>query len=183
MSKQVDLLAYYDREKYLLEHVGPAYRRTGELAAEDFFTIVAWKAERAKSKVARRLQTKAGSDLREAVAKLARAIHLSEGWEEKLWVVNEEWGLRLPMASAVLSILYPDQFSVFDVRVCQELSISPGIADLVWRNRKERYREYLERVDAEVPGPMTLRDKDRVLWARSVWKQLVDDIDHGFDST
>ena len=51
----MDHLAYYDLEAYLFGTVGPRFLNDGRLNAFDFFSIVIWKANRAKSKIARRL--------------------------------------------------------------------------------------------------------------------------------
>ena len=41
----------------------------------------------------------------------------------------EKWQLRLPMASAILTVLYPEDFTVYDVRVCNTLGGFHSIAD------------------------------------------------------
>jgi len=87
----------------------------------------------------------------------------------------------LPMATAILSILWPDEFTVYDVRVCSELSgfdilDNVGSFDKKW----ERYCEYCDAVRAAVPHKESLRDKDRYLWARNVIRQLNEDIETGF---
>lgn len=48
--EKIDYLKYYDVEKYLLEEVGKRFRETGELEPADFYTILIWKAERAKNR-------------------------------------------------------------------------------------------------------------------------------------
>jgi hypothetical protein len=56
-----------------------------------------------------------------------------------------DWGLRLPMASAILTILYPEDFTVSDVRVCQMLQIDckdASFSDSCWQEY-ERYKEAL----------------------------------------
>ena len=87
------------------------------------------------------------------------------------------------MASAILTVLWPDVFSVYDVRVCQQLEDFHALADAtrfdeVWNG----YQAYLAKVDFNVRGRMSLRDKDRVLWARSARQQLQRDIENGFPS-
>jgi hypothetical protein len=46
---------YYYLEDYLFSEVRSRFHKQGYLSAEDFFCIVIWKANRAKSKVAARL--------------------------------------------------------------------------------------------------------------------------------
>lgn len=83
------------------------------------------------------------------------------------------------MASAILSVLWPDEFSVFDIRVCEEF---PGqfdkLADI--SNSAEQwhgYERYLNAVKDRAKGDLSLRDKDRVLWARSAMRQLRKDLE------
>ena len=46
---------HYHQERYLFDVVSPRFQREHELSAFDFFCIVIWKANRAKSKIAKRL--------------------------------------------------------------------------------------------------------------------------------
>jgi hypothetical protein len=39
-------------------------------------------------------------------------------------ILMRDWGLRLPMASAILTVLFPEEFTVYDQRVCGSLSVS-----------------------------------------------------------
>jgi len=70
----------------------------------------------------------------------------------------------------------PKYFTVFDVRVCEELHFRTVKRERVWL----RYLRYLESVKRAVPSVGCLRDKDRYLWARPAARQLVDDIARGF---
>ena len=120
----VNFTQYYDLERYLFTEVTARFQRNGTLNAFDFFCIVIWKANRAKSKIASRLLAKNNhGDLREAVSELIQAIRQAETAEKRLRVLIVEWKLRLPMASAILSVFYPAEFTVYDVRVCQQLAM------------------------------------------------------------
>src|SRR6266536_3293414 len=95
-----------------------------------------------------------------------------------LW---SEWGLRLPTASAVLAILYPDEFTVYDYRVCAQLDDFYNLAtlskfDVVWR----RYQQFRDRVRETTPDGLSLRDKDRYLWGKSAYTQLLADVTLSF---
>lgn len=92
-------------------------------------------------------------------------------------ILTADWKFRLPMASAILTVLYPEAFTVYDVRVCDELGKHYGIQDRskfdgLWAD----YCVYLQDVRDREPSVLKLRDKDRVLWARSFEKQLREDI-------
>ena len=59
----LDYLRYYDLETYLFEDVRRRFHAERSLSAFDFFSIVIWKANRAKSKIAHRLLSKAASEI------------------------------------------------------------------------------------------------------------------------
>ena len=81
------------------------------------------------------------------------------------------------MATAILTVLYPADFTVYDTRVCEQLAAFENLAhrkfsDELWAD----YRRFLEAVSAAVPGRISLRDKDRYLWGRSFHEQVVNDL-------
>ena len=73
------------------------------------------------------------------------------------------WGFRLPMASAILMVFWPDQFTVYDAWVCDELRdfqwLTNRSPERVW----EGYCAYREAVRRAAPSPLSLREKDRFL--------------------
>ena len=156
---------YHDLERYLLEEVQPCFERNLRLSSFDFFCIVIWKANRSKSKIAKKLLSKGYSDFDSAVAALVLAILSASSNEERLRVLVSDWTFRLPMASAILAILYPSDFTVYDVRVCGILGDFADAKDktsfdAMWHD----YSEYLEAVRTAVPQTKNLREKDRFLW-------------------
>jgi hypothetical protein len=183
----IDYLRYYDLETYLFEDVHRRFQIEGSLSAFDFFSIVIWKANRAKSKVARRLLVKAPekvADLDVIVGDLTKALFEAETPRERLRILMEDWGFFLPMASAVLSVLWPDSFTVYDVRACDQLGQYHQLAnwtrfDRIWRS----YRQFRDAVLAAGPEGLSLRDTDRYLWGRSTALQLRDDIARRFIKT
>jgi hypothetical protein len=176
----MDHLKLYDRERYLFDVVTPTFQRNGRLDAFDFFCIVIWKANRAKSRVALKLlacDSEGRKDLDAIVGDLTSTIYKATPDKERMRILCERWKFRLPMASAILTVLYPETFTVYDVRVCDELGKHHGIQDKskfddLWAG----YCEYLENVRNSELSILTLRDKDRVLWAKSFESQLREDI-------
>ena len=184
-----DYLRYYDLESYLFEEVHPRFHREGKLGAFDFFTIIIWKANRAKSTIAHRL-VKEHPDLKglEAISQtFTSQLFEAESAEDRIRLAIKDWRFRLPMASAILTVLWPDEFTVFDVRVYGELSnpdefkdlrdVDPNnYSDRIWK----AYVAYREAVKVEVEQYRCLRDKDRFLWGRSAARQLSEDIERAF---
>jgi hypothetical protein len=180
-----DFLRYYDLETYLFVDVASKFNEHGKLDAFDLFSIIIWKANRAKSKLAKRLIAKAGN-LENAAEQFTTALFQSNAPKQRLIIARDEWGFYLPTASAILSVLWPDDFTVFDYRVCEQL-VSLGQVDFsridnissterLW----PKYEEYREAVKRAVPQYGTLREKDRFLWGCSAARQLAADIADGF---
>lgn len=176
-----DPARYYDLEGYLFGEVSARSRSTGQLSAFDFFCIVIGKANRAKSKVAKRLPGRGCADLPMAVQALTRSVASAQSHKARLRGLVEDWGFRLPMASAILAVPYPDDFTVYDVRVCDVLD---DFQDARNRTRFEdlwaRYAAYAKRVQASVPDAATLRDRDRHLRDKSFRAPLEGDSEGAF---
>lgn len=166
-------LALYDLEGFIFNDVAGRYHAGEPVSAFDFFCIVIWKANRAKSKIAKRLLAKSGaSDLDLAVATLIREVREAPSHEERLRVLISDWGFLLPMASSILTVFYPEDFTVYDYRVVAQLrKDNRGEFQQLGHQKFDRlwggYLKYVSAVRESVPDPLSLRDKDRVLWARS----------------
>jgi hypothetical protein len=171
---------YYDLEQYLFGVVGPRFQLEGQLSSFDFFCIVIWKANRAKSRIAKRL-LRSQASLDEAVRELTGQIAQAASGKGRLAVLMEGWGFRLPMASAILTVLYPEEFTIYDVRVCEALNNFAYLKNFTNPERRwEKYCAYCLAVQNSVGEPLSLRDKDRWLWGKSFFYQLQQDIQSGF---
>ena len=174
-----DFRQYYYRESYLFDTVRPRFLKQGYLDAFDFFCIVIWKAERAKSRIARKL-TNVNQDLDTAVKVVTLGLSQQATNKERLRCL---WngGFDLPMASAILTVLYPDDFTVYDQRVCGQLGGYHQLKnsrdfETLW----EEYQKFKSDVQKVTPAELSLRDKDRYLWGKSFCEQLTNDIRLGF---
>lgn len=175
-------LDYYDLEQYLFSKVQPKFHRDGTIGASDFFCIIIWKANRAKSKIARKLLAIGnGKNLEDIVHKIASDIASAAGSKEKLRVLIEDWELRLAMATAILTVLYPRDFTVYDVRVCESLKNHKALGNKTNFERLwDGYQSFLSDVKAAGPAELSLREKDRWLWGKSFITDLSRDIESGF---
>lgn len=176
MEEPVDYRKFYDYEGYLIDEVGANFQKTGVLEPADFYTILIWKAERAKNRHKQRL-AKLGGSFDEAVRRIASELNGSGSDKVRLKYLMTEWWFLLPTASAILTILYPEDFTVYDWRVCDELRItyepwhSRGFSDDLW----EHYQTLKNAVVQGAPAKLSLRDKDRFLIGRSTRKTIVTD--------
>ncbi|KAB7668940.1 hypothetical protein [Bacillus sp. B1-b2] len=123
-EQELDFRAFYDIEKYLLGTVHNRFKEQGYLSAPDFFLIVIWKSNRSKSKVAKRVLEMGYPSLQEAVKSITAEVNLLNDSMQRLKYLMANCGFRLPMASAILTVLFPDSFTVYDVRVCDVLQVS-----------------------------------------------------------
>ena len=160
------------------------FAEEGHLGAFDFFCIVIWKANRAKTKVAKRLLGNTDKTLDEVVVELTKKIAAQGTPKDKMRLLM--FGgirFRLPMASAILTVLYPDEFTVYDYRVCEALGGFGNLTnitniDKLW----EGYSAFKSAVVSNSPPELSLRDRDRYLWGKSFRDQLTSNIETGFAS-
>src|ERR1700733_7988774 len=110
-----ECIQFYTLESYLFNTVHRRFAEQGHLDAFDFFCIVIWKANRAKTKVAKRLLGTTQKTLDEVVIELTKNIAAQETPKDKMGLLMfGNIRFRLPMASAILTVLYPDDFTVYD---------------------------------------------------------------------
>ena len=170
MLDQVNYQEFYDDEAYLLK-VGEEFRKSGKLDTADFYMLLAWKADRAKNYHRERLKNIAG-DFPAAVARLAADVFKAPDGKSRLEILMTKWAFYIPTATAILTIFYPDEFTVYDTVVCHELSYpyrpDRHFSEKLWTD----YQAYKSAVIDNTPGELTLRDKDRYLIGKAYWKEV-----------
>ena len=174
---------YYNLESYLFGEVSKRYAKTKTVSTPDFFCIVIWKANRAKSKVAGRLLAKKPyKDLESAIGALVKEVSEETDMKGQLSILINGWGFRLPMASAILTVLFPDKFTIYDFRVCEVLNDFQRAEHLTFEPLWKQYSGYIKQV-SKIGQGLSLRDKDRWLWGKSFISQLIKDIKNQFGRT
>jgi len=168
---------YYNLETYLFDEVGPRFRKEGIIHPLDFYFILTWKANRSKNKAKERLKGIADGSFKSSVHRISRALSSSTSSVEKLRLLMKDWGFRLPTATAILTVLYPDEFTVYDVRVCNSLKAfhrleSRRFTEKLWGD----YLNFKAAVERAGPKNLSLRNKDRYLWGKSLYEQSSTDI-------
>lgn len=165
----MDYLKYYFLENYLFREVKDNFQKRGYLTPEEFFCIVIWKSNRAKTAIKRKL-LKFGN-LRKTIKKLTGEIFHTRGREQKLKLLLKSWKFSLPMATAILTVLYPTEFTIYDVRVRGQVGIHKDFS-----GRKDQiegyFNKFLPKVKKMARGK-DLRDKDRYLWGKSFYEDLL----------
>lgn len=183
----MDYVKLYHQEQYIFEDVRLRFEKDRCITAFEFFCIIIWKANRSKSIVAKQIMNNTRSvkgSLDGTVKLLTSGLSRCGDAKSRMRHLIAEWNLKLPMASAVLTVLYPDEFTVYDTRVCDELGDFKSLKDLRNFEKPENfeklwsgYQDFMSKVIGKAPSELSLRDKDRYLWAKSFHDQLNDDID------
>jgi hypothetical protein len=176
----MDYLKYYDLEKHLFDFVRERFVRDGVIDPFDFYLILIWKSNRSKNKGRDRLANAAG-DFSKAVKKIADSIYQADDPKEKLKILlSDPWKFSLAIGSAILTVLYPLDFTVCDTRVCEQLhkmmqsppfpkglSASTAGYELQWK----QYQLFKKAVVDNTPANLCLRNKDRYLFGKSLYEQ------------
>jgi hypothetical protein len=165
--KIMDYKKYFNLDEYIFNKVGPRFRNEGTISVEDFFCIVIWKANRAKTNIKKKLSK--DTTLENSVKEIAVDLSQSKDSKDKLQIMVNKWKFGLPMATAILTVLYPEEFTIYDYRVRQQL----GLEDIYSVKRYFDYFLPAVKKDAKINNE-TLREADKRLWGKSFYKDLLD---------
>ncbi len=164
---------FYWLETEFFPEIHKFFHKEHYLKPEHFFSIIIWKRNASKTIIKRGLLS-SGLSLDVAVRNLTEEI-FKAGKKEKLNILIQRKGFQLAIASALLTVLYPDDFTVYDVRVRGQLNYP----DITYTNgNAEKYfNDYLPQVlkkgrEITQNPTLSLRDCDRVLWAKSWHEDL-----------
>jgi hypothetical protein len=161
-----DPIAYYSPETLMFPAIAKSFADTGFLDPAALYVILDWKAPRARTRHRLRLAGMAGS-FNAAVKEIAADLQTAIGPEQQLGLLLTKWRFRLPTASAILTVLYPDIFTVYDIRVCDALHDFHQLGDRQWSPIVwGEYRRFIDAVRAAAPEGLSLRDCDRWLWGK-----------------
>jgi hypothetical protein len=136
--------------------------------------ILIWKANIEKNKTRDSLAPTAG-DFAAAVKQITVALHNAQEPKAKLAILmSPPWRFRLATATAILTVLYPVEFTVYDARVCDELTEFQGLGEKSFSNGMwEQYQHFKKAVEESTPSELCLRHKDRYLWGKSFYNAAV----------
>ena len=178
---KTDAHLYCDLEDYLSEVAHRRFHKNGWIGAFDFFSIVIWKANRAKSYTANRIRgISSKKNLEQICREITKSLWQAKDDKEKMRILISKWKFQLPMASAILTILYPNRFTIYDYRAAEQIRDNSKLGaktdfEVIWRG----YLNFKERVKKIGIGK-TLREKDRYLFGKSRMEDLRRDIKSGF---
>lgn len=168
MENSEKYLKYYWLENYLFGDVNKNFHNRGYLTPEEFFAIVIWKSNRAKTNVRKGI-IKSGRTICEITSKVFQA----KMPEEKLNVFLSPKipNIGIPIASAILTVCYPNDFTIADYRACASLENFGEEVRGNPTNSISAYFEYLEKCKKLARKyNISLRDFDRILWAKDFYE-------------
>lgn len=149
---------------------------TGTLDPLGLYLILDWKAPRARTRHHSRLTRIAGS-FNAAVKMIAADLYAATNAEQQLGLLSTKWGFRLPTASAILAVLRPDTFTIYDIRVCNTLHAFHRLGDMKWSPKAwQEYQRFVVAVRAAAPQGLSLRDCDRWLWGENKRETLLNEL-------
>lgn len=138
-------------EERLLTEVSAAIGARGFLTRSDLADVGRWKSNRSAGHLERNSDADIEDLTRLALASPDRLKH------KVLCLLR---GVGPPVASAILTVAYPDRFTVMDVRVLEVLHTFGEL-----RSRTPRYYDYLLRCnEIAARAGCGLRTLDRALW-------------------
>ena len=118
----------------MVPELAARFGQTGQMTAEELYLILDRKAARARTKHLRRLTE--GRSFSQAADDLARALYGAPDDEGRLkLLLGVPWSFALPTATAILAVLYPDRFTVYDIRVCDALGDVHRLRTRRWSER------------------------------------------------
>lgn len=164
--QSICLLKYYFLEEYLFNDVNSNFHEHEYLTPEEFFAIIIWKSNRAKTNIRRGIE-KSGKTIRSITSEVFGA----KLPEQKLNILTSIPSIGIPTASAILTVCYPDDFTVADYRACAALKKSGE--EIIGNPTSEisAYFEYLNKCKELAPKyNLSLRNFDRLLWATDFYK-------------
>ena len=171
---------YYNLEDYLLTEVSAKFKKEKSLSAFDFFCICIWKSPRQKSNIYKSL-VESNTDIEHAVRDLTTDLFVLEPVDKFKRLMNI-YGVNVAMASGILTILYPDLFTVYDFRVCEHKSFSEfkNLSNMTNRDGQFlKYQSYVNKVKNIHPN-VALREIDKMLWGKSFYDELTKDLKENF---
>jgi hypothetical protein len=178
---KTDAHLFCNLEDYLSAVVHRNFHENHRIGAFDFFSIVIWKANRAKSYTANRMRgISGGKNLEQICRAITKSLWQASDDKERMRILISKWKFQLPMASAILTILYPKRFTIYDYRAAEQIQDNSKLGmktdfEVLWHG----YLNFKERVEKMGIGK-TLREKDRYLFGKSRMEDLKRDIKFAF---
>ncbi len=155
INKAKNYLDLYNIEEYLFKVIGPRIRERGFVEFDDFYQICMWKSARQKQNYLKN---------KNAIEDISRKAFAEKDELLKMKQLLELKGVGIPMASAILTIVFPDKYAVIDVRCIQMLNkLGIKIKETITINRWLEYLKIMRELARE--NNFTPRQIDQILFS------------------
>ncbi len=175
----------YDPETRVFPMLARKAKEGQELSSLDVLLILKWKLGRIKNDNSKTVAVGKMKEINQALKDACKADR--KGKIDALTALSKIPGIGLATATAILTVCYPDEFTIIDQRVLEILDLFPS--RLAKDEQKNKYstdnwtpEDYVDEYLPKVKGcseswDCTLRDADRALWGLSVYKRIEEVID------
>lgn len=180
-SEEDDAIEYYPESEtkadtYTFDSISQMIQRRGYLKRQEFINIGEWKSERNS-------YLYESEDNTEALVREKTRLALRDDVDlvTKIEELRELTGVGVPVASAILTVMCPEQYATIDYKALTALPFAPtqetirgdfavfvDYADAVMNYKRKNgiYRYYLNRVEEiQKQTGLTPREIDMALWA------------------
>jgi len=173
----------YDPEGRVFPKIAEKISIGQDLSKQDVLLILKWKLGRLKDHNSQTVTNANIDKINEAVRDARKSDHQVAALEALRCIP----GIGLATATVILTVGYPEEFTVIDWRVLKELDLFPSNLSAAQQGSKreredynaddwtpEKYlSEYLPKVSARADlWGCSLRDADRALWGLSVHRRV-----------
>jgi thermostable 8-oxoguanine DNA glycosylase len=110
IKKYIEL---YDTEKYLFEVVGVLAKERGSLTFDEFYKICMWKSARQKQNYLKNKRT---------IEKITKNAFEENDESERIKILCKLDGVDIKTASALLTVVFPQEYAVIDERCLDVLN-------------------------------------------------------------
>ncbi|MDD4110583.1 MAG: hypothetical protein PHS54_03410 [Clostridia bacterium] len=152
---------YYLIEKYLFDEVSKNFYNRHFLTKEEFFVIIIWKSNRSKTKVLDGIKS-----TNKTIKQISEQIFNTKDRKNKIEILQKIDGIGLPIASAILTVCFPNEFTITDYRATRTLKTIKKGKNI--KNPSSSIDNYLNYVDICIDEAksknISLRELDRFLW-------------------
>jgi len=159
-------LKYYFLEDYLFNEIHENFKNRGKLDPEEFFAIIIWKRNASKSKIVQGIKESS-----ETIESLTKKIYGLNNREDRLTLLKNIKNIGIAIASAILTVLDPDEFTIVDYRVKNSLEkLGINLPDKIEKDIKNYFRYVDICKELAQKYNLSLRNLDRALWAMDFYE-------------
>jgi hypothetical protein len=169
----------YDPKKWVFPKIRERLSNHQGLSKRDVLLILKWKLGRIKGSNAEAVSDASLKEINEAIVDARK----TDGAIDALKALDNIPGIGLATATAILTVCYPESFTIIDERVLASLDLYPSGCEKKKRKKKKYSTddwtaktyvdEYLPRVrERKEQWSRTLRETDQALWGLSVNQRI-----------